>query len=226
MLKNLSLEQEVYWRDAVYRTPDWSFDATIGRYRDKRTGRFLSKKEALDLTEASVGRAGQILDGLTESLTMGAMSLQDWQREVAKLLKTVHLAQFILGKGGAANTFPADYLVVARTLKSEYQYLDKFAADIASGRLSAAQIKARARLYVNKTRTSYWMGDAMAQDRATQPALMRRILAVAEHCPDCLAYAAAGWVPVGTLPMPCQACECGANCRCSVEYKTDALPGA
>jgi hypothetical protein len=37
-----------------------------------------------------------------------------------------------------------------------------------------------------------------------------------------VAYAAAGWVPVGNLPMPGINCQCGANCRCTIEYRGGA----
>jgi hypothetical protein len=48
---------------------------------------------------------------------------------------------------------------------------------------------------------------------------MRRILdSQAQHCQDCLGYAAQGIVSIGTLPLPGQRCECGARCRCSVRY--------
>lgn len=223
MLNNVSLEQLVYRRDAVLRQPDWTFDSTLGRYRDRATGRFLSKREALALTQRSIANASRELLEITTSLANGVIQLQDWQRRFAQLLKELHLAQYLLGRGGAANVYPADFLVVARILKEEYRFLDAFARDIALGRLSVAQAQARARLYLNKTTTSYWQGDAKAQERASHPQEMRRLLAPVEHCPDCVAYAAAGWVPVGTLPMPCVNCQCGANCRCTVEYRDTPL---
>ena len=219
MLINASLEQLIYRQDAVLRQPDWTFDSAIGRYRDRNTGRFLSKREALALTERGILAAGRELQQITDLMLSGGIPLGDWQRRFAQLLKELHLGQYILGRGGAANVYPADFLAVARTLKEEYRYLDAFARDISLGKLSEAQLRARARLYLNKTTSSYWLGNATAQERATHPREMRRLLAPVEHCPDCLAYASAGWVPVGTLPMPGVNCQCGANCRCSVEYR-------
>lgn len=222
MLINASLEQLIYRRDAVLRQPDWTFDSTLGRYRDRATGRFLSRREALALTERSVVAASRELQQITDSLLVGSLNLGDWQRRFAQLLKELHLGQYILGRGGAANVYPADFLTVARSLKAEYRYLDAFARDISLGKLSEAQLRARARLYLNKSTTSYWEGHAKAQERASHPLEMRRLLAPVEHCPDCVAYAAAGWVPVGNLPMPGINCQCGANCRCTVEYRGGA----
>jgi hypothetical protein len=222
MLINASLEQLIYRQDAVLRQPDWTFDSTIGRYRDRSTGRFLSKREALALTERGILAAGRELQQITDLMLSGGIPLGDWQRRFAQLLKELHLGQYILGRGGAANVYPADFLAVARVLKEEYRYLDTFAREISLGKLSEAQLRARARLYLNKTTSSYWLGNATAQERASHPREMRRLLAPVEHCPDCLVYASAGWVPVGTLPMPGVNCQCGANCRCSVEYRDSA----
>jgi hypothetical protein len=219
MLINESLEQAIYRQDAILRQPDWTFDGNLGRYRDRSSGRFLSKREALALTQRGIDAAGRELREITDSLIAGVLPLGDWQRRFAQLLKELHLGQYILGRGGAAQVYPADFLTVARTLKDEYRYLDGFARDIAAGKLSEAQLRARARLYLNKTTTSYWQGDGAAQQRATQPMEMRRVLSPVENCPDCLTYASAGWVPVGLLPMPGVNCQCGANCRCSVEYR-------
>lgn len=224
MLINATLEQLVYRQDAVLRQPEWTFDSTIGRYRDRKTGRFLSKREALDLTQRSIVAASREVQQITDALVSGQLLLGDWQRRFAQIIKEVHLAQYILGRGGAANVYPADFLAVARTLKAEYRFLDAFARDIAVGRLSEAQLRARARLYLNKSTTSYWSGDAVAQERASHPMEMRRLLAPVEHCLDCVAYAAAGWVPVGMLPMPGSNCQCGPNCRCSIEYRSGLQP--
>jgi hypothetical protein len=55
--------------------------------------------------------------------------------------------------------------------------------------------------------------------------LMRRILdPQAQHCADCVRYKQAGIVPIGSLPMPGQRCECRARCKCSVEYLRSQAP--
>lgn len=219
MLNALTLEQEIYRRDAVYRQPDWTYDTSLGRYRNSVTGRFLSESNALQLTRRTVATSLQRLNGLVDQLSQGLIRLDQWQRDFAVLLKQTHLAQYILGRGGIRNTYPADFLVVARLLKTEYRYLDAFARDLAAGRLSQAQFKARASLYINKTTSSYWVGKNQAQQAGPRPVEMRRILAPVEHCSECVQYAAASWVPIGTLPMPTESCSCRANCKCVVEYR-------
>jgi hypothetical protein len=38
-------------------------------------------------------------------------------------------------------------------------------------------------------------------------------------CPDCLSYDAAGWQPIGSLPMPGRGCRCWDRCRCHIDYR-------
>jgi len=218
-LNGLTLEQAIYRRDAVYRQPDWSFDTTLARYRNAATGRFLSQADALKLTERSIAAASRELESQVLSLAKGVVTLAEWQRQLAALLKQIHLGQFILGRGGIRNTTPSDFLVVARILKDEYRYLAGFGQDLAAGRLSVAQARARARLYLAKSRLSFWSGQRQALAQGPMPSEMRRILAPVDHCPECVVYARAGWVPINALPMPTVDCSCRSNCRCTVEYR-------
>lgn len=218
-LNRFSVTQLVRHQDAVYRQPAWSYDTTLARYRDQRSGRFLAQSEALALTQRSIAQAQAELDSLTDQLDQRVLTLAQWQRQMAALIKQVHLAQFILGRGGLAHTTPADFLALARVLKNEYRYLDGFGRDLSAGQLSLAQSKARARLYLAKSRMSYWAGQQQAQKQGPMPSEMRRLLAPVDHCLECLRYAKAGWVPIGHLPLPTVDCSCQSNCRCRVEYR-------
>lgn len=218
-LLGLTLEQAVYRRDAVYRQPQWSFDSSLGRYRNAATGRFLSQADALQLTQRSIASAQQEIRSLILSLAQGVLDLGQWQRQFAQLLKELHLGQFVLGRGGLRNTTPENFLEVGRILKAEYRYLEGFGRDLATGRLSVAQATARANLYLAKTRLSYWAGQRQAMAQGPMPAEMRRQLAPVEHCAECVSYAAAGWVPIGSLPLPTVDCSCRSNCRCTVQYR-------
>jgi hypothetical protein len=54
--------------------------------------------------------------------------------------------------------------------------------------------------------------------------MKRKLDGQAQHCQDCLDYAARGIVPIGTLPLPGQRCACRARCRCSIEYFRQQAP--
>jgi hypothetical protein len=73
-------------------------------------------------------------------------------------------------------------------------------------------------------RSSFWEGTAIRQQRQGY-SLMQRILDnQAQHCQDCLDYAARGIVSLGSLPLPGQRCACRARCRCSVRYLRQQAP--
>lgn len=219
MISTVSFEDEVRRLDAIGTKSGWTYSATKGAYRSAKTGRFLSQEEVLELTRQVVTNSRLEVQSLTTDFLQGVMRLSEWQRAVAQIVKEAHLAQYILGRGGVKNVVPEDYLEVARNLKIQYGYLSAFASEIASGKLSAQMIRARADLYVNATIGSYWLGKNKSEVKNRQPTMMRRTLSIAENCPDCIRYAAIGWTTIGSLPMPTVNCQCGANCKCSVSYR-------
>ena len=211
---SLSLEQLV--ADAM-SDPEWSYDPRTARYRGPN-GRFVSRNAMLRIIDTRIGSLENVAAGLANQLISGELTLPEWERRFAGILKTLHVQTFVAGAGGVDRLVPADYLSVGRTLKDEYRYLADFARDVALGRVTEGQLRARMQLYLNKAKASYWAGQQVTAQRQGLTH-MRRILADdAEHCPECPQYAAAGVVPIGQLPLPTQRCTCKSNCRCSVEY--------
>lgn len=203
----------------AYRSPEWIYEAGTGRYRDRKTGRFLSRRTVQGLVQGRINSLSSEVESLGEQLLSGRLTLNDWQFEVAEKLRTLWVQQFALGRGGVDQVTPNEWLTVGRLLKSQYAFLRGFARDIASGRVTEAQLLPRLRLYVQASSFAYWAGTDAAE-RARGKQFMQRLLGVAEHCPDCLRYASMGVQPIGSLPLPTVGCVCRANCRCSVRYYT------
>lgn len=141
-----------------------------------------------------------------------------WYEAMTRTIVRGHIQATIVGKGGILQTRISDWRRVAGQIQQELTYLRQFAQDIAAGKLSAAQIAARSALYSNHTQVSFWSArDAGQKQRGfTQE---RRVLGQAEHCVDCVGYAAQGWVPIGTLPSPGDGSVCRGNCQCTKEYR-------
>ena len=117
----------------------------------------------------------------------------------------------------------SDFGKIGQRLRQEYSYLQGFARDLLEQRISAPMALARIGLYAESTRGSYWQGSELRQQERGY-SLMRRVLdPMAQHCDDCVRYARAGIVSIGSLPLPGQRCECRARCRCSVEYLKQQL---
>jgi len=199
----------------------YTWDPRVKRYRDRAGGRFVSEKAIIALTEGRIERAKDELKELGSRLASGRINLDTFQVEMANQLKTLHLQQYILGRGGLKNMSDSDYLTVARRLKDEYSYLRKFAKDLRSGSQSEAQLKHRIELYAAHSKVSY-LEAQQAVEKDAGSRFMRRLLGNCNpHCQDCLRYASQGWQPLGSLPLPGLKCQCGANCCCEVKYKTD-----
>ena len=195
----------------------WSYDRNTGRYRDER-GKFLSQASVQKLVDGRIDKLEAALKRFTRMLNDGSITLDQWQGSVREAIKAAHIQAAIIGHGGKAGMGSAEYGRVGQRLRLEYDFLANFASDLLGGRISAPMALARIGLYAQSVRGSYWLGAEIRQQEQGY-SLMRRILDdQAKHCEDCLRYAARGTVPIGSVPLPGQRCECGARCRCSVRY--------
>lgn len=203
----------------------WSYDSNSGRYRDER-GRFLSFKAVEALVDSRIDRLEQSLRRFTTMLADGSITLEQWQGSVREAIKAAHIQAAIIGKGGRAGMTNADYGKVGQRLRQEYAYLQGFVKALMEGQVSVPMALARIGLYARSVKGSFWEGGQLRQQEQGY-GLMQRILdPLAQHCNDCLAYAARGIVPIGSLPLPGQRCECRARCRCSVRYYRQQAPAS
>jgi hypothetical protein len=200
----------------------WSYDRSIGRYRDEK-GKFLSQASVEKLVDARIGKLDGTLKRVTRMLSSGNITLDQWEQSVREAIKSAHIQAAIVGYGGD-NMGSGEYGRIGQRLRGEYAYLQGFALDLLEQRISAPMALARIGLYAQSVRGSYWQGAELRKQQQGY-GLMERVLdAQARHCSDCLRYARAGRVSIGTLPLPGQRCECGANCKCSVRYYRQQAP--
>jgi hypothetical protein len=184
----------------------------------------MSQKAVMALVDGRIDKLGQQLRRFTQMLADGNITIDQWQGSVREAIKAAHIQATVLGHGGKDGMGSAEYGRIGQRLRAEYTYLQKFAGDILAGRVSTPMALARVQLYAESVRGSYWEGSTIRQERQGY-SLMRRILdPQAQHCDDCVRYAGAGLVSLGSLPMPGQRCECRSRCRCSVEYRRNAVP--
>lgn len=195
----------------------WSYDRNAGRYRDEK-GRFLSKVSVEKLVDARIDKLQTSLQSYTKMLVDGSITIDQWQASMREAIKTAHIQAAVVGYGGKNEMGSGEYGRIGQRLREEYAYLRNFAKDLLEQRVSGPMAIARASLYAKTVRGSYWQGSELRQQQQGF-SMMRRILdEQAQHCQDCLDYAARGIVSIGSLPLPGRRCECGARCRCSVRY--------
>lgn len=212
--------------DAV-NSPFWGWNPKTGRYFDKSTGRFLSQRAVELLQKRHINLIVQDISTIGDLLLKGQINLQTFQEATAKSMKTLHLHQMLLARGGVKHATPEDYLAVGREVRNQYAYLRQFAIDLQRGYsigekgnrvpMTEARFRARLQMYAKAGRVSYEIG-LQQQAKSQGKYYMRRFLGIAHHCSSCPRYAAMGVQLVGILPLPTHRCECRANCKCYVRY--------
>lgn len=158
------------------------------------------------------------IETLTDDLIANKIGLAKWEKSLAEELKTLHVQRALLARGGRKASTQDDWLSIGRILRDEYRFVHEMALDIVDGNMSEAELKARLKLYTERSSlSSHTMKKENARDSGYK--YMKRILGSTDHhCQECLVYASLGVLPIGQLPLPTVSCSCMANCKCSVVY--------
>lgn len=191
---------------------------TLGRYRDNATGRFVSARQVRADIDSYIDASKKQIDTLANQLRGGQISLAEWQTAMRQEIKSMHINTSMAAHGGRAQMTPADWGRAGQQIRTQYQFLDTYAADLASGKIKLdGRLNVRAGMYAESARGSY---EQEARRVAANTGLTeeRRIRHASDSCTDCVDYAARGWQPIGALPRIGDS-QCRTNCRCTFEYR-------
>jgi hypothetical protein len=203
---------------AATQSPIYQWESRSRRYRDRLSGKFLSKGAIAQLTQLRIAQVTQDLQQLGNLLLEGKITLRAWQEQFAQSLKILHAQQYLLGVGGQSQIQKEDYLVLARELKNQYKYLRNFAVDLTKGVMTPAQFKVRAAMYAKAAKVSYFRGEKQAARRSGLDGAYRVLGESDRHCQQCPQYAAMGIVPINEVIYPTQKCDCRTSCLCKIVY--------
>lgn len=195
----------------------YKWESSVRRYRDRTTGRFLSRKAVSDLTTLRISQVTQDLHKLGDSLLSNEITLKQWQEQFANQLKILHTQQFLLGVGGDSQIVDDDFKTISDKLINQYEYLQNFATDLTLGKVSPAQFKNRTRMYATASKISFFAGEIAAARNSGFNAASR-VLADSEHCQDCINYAALGAVKLEDVILPKTFCKCRVQCLCNLVF--------
>jgi hypothetical protein len=198
--------------------PSWTYNPETNIYT--RGNRGITPTRIIEARNTFVAKTVTSSDALAVRLTTGEITVQQWVTQMRDLLRSTYSAEYMLGRGGLDAMTQADYGRLGAMLKEQYGYLDRFASDIAAGKLSPAQIQMRARMYIDGATQAHeraagaarglvlpaYPGDGTTQCRANCKCswdiqktanawICRWRLNKAEHCPDCMTRAAQ-WNPL------------------------------
>jgi len=127
---------------------------------------------------------------------------------------------YVLGTRAVGNSFgltPEDRTFLKGARKTEYMFLDKFMGDIAANREKMGRYD-RLEMYVNSMDAMYQHGQV---DGSPDNVEIDWVLHPAEHCPDCVKFAAEGPYTKKTLPaIPRDGTtQCLSGCKCTLRIR-------
>jgi hypothetical protein len=198
----------------------WEWSEATRRYRDTKTGRFLTVATVLALRDGYLDDRKAAIVDLTDRLVAGEMAVSDWLTAMREQVRDVTLGEYAFGRGGRGAMGDDDYAAVGNAIAGQYDYLQAFAESVRAGDLTARQVGARAGLYAASARQAFERGKVaawgleldqhpcdgqtrcLANCRCTLEISedddewrVRWILHAAESCEDCRAMARA-WSPL------------------------------
>lgn len=211
---------------------DWLWDSQagqLGQYRDFATGRLLSDDEVTEIVNSIIDEANsEQVETLNTMLEDGRLSAEAWEVAFALLIEILYIQQAELAAGGESQMTPALWALIIVALNIQYGYLEDFAQQINTGQLTAAQIEARTKMYVNSSRESFWIvKDEKAKQRGFTEEKWEAI-GDASTCSPCFSAEDMGWQPIGTFSQPGSGrvlnspqtfCDGLTNCRCEKSYR-------
>jgi hypothetical protein len=201
--------------------PGYAYDPKSARYRNLETGRYVARREVLNLLAASTRAYERELRAGVAAFLRGQIDQSTFLARSMDLLKRQYVQNAALGAGGWDRLGAAEYGRLGGRLRSEYGYLRNFAQEIANGEVTLEQAINRINLYIGHARAEFFVQerDKLPDAEAGAVWVERRILADAKHCEQCVEYANRGWQYEGVLPLPTEDCDCDGNCRCELERK-------
>lgn len=224
--KSLSKEANSLRLDAL---PDIYFDVRSRRWRYRDSRQFAPMAAVRARATKYRGEQVGAMKRLASRYSDGKLTLDEFQREAAQTLKSIHLAEMIRALDKQGQATGDKFLIVGRNLKEQYYSgidrisdrrfgLKYLAQDIADGKVSPAMLQHRIGLFAQSGKKTYWETKTNI-NRGSGKTEARRILAPAEHCRECINYSRRGWMAIADIIPPTVACSCRTNCKCTLEFR-------
>lgn len=189
-----------------------------GRYRDLRTGRYVSPLEVRRAIDATLRSDVQRAKALAGDYRAGRLSPERFHLEMRNLQREVHIYSAIAARGGINKMDAQAWGQVGAVVAEQDRYLAGFITHLQSGKQGlGASLESRAASYVAAGRTTHERAKRDV-DLERGQSEERNILRDAQHCGECPELTARGWVAIGTLPLPGQR-ECHGGCKCEIETR-------
>ena len=133
------------------------------RYRDTRTGRFVSRSAVRTQVQNSIDVSVDRSEEIARTIAAGELDALDARAIMRQEIKKSYIRSYELGRGGRRAMTQSDWGSVGGMLREQYRYLDRFVGEMADGNLSEGQIKTRFSMYLRSSREGFERGNAGSQ---------------------------------------------------------------
>ena len=137
----------------------------------------------------------------------------DFRRAIVRQI----VAQSALGRGGWERV---DRERAGKLAATQFDYLEGFLKDAYAGKVTPVRIAQRAAMYSDVGRSTY-ENERLLAERDDGKELCSRILGEQDHCPDCVEWAALGFIPTEEMldNYAIGSSICHNNCGCAYIFK-------
>lgn len=182
----------------------WKWLQQFGRYFSEKLGRFFGRGDTLAKVDDLQKAPKNVADQLASWVASGQIDAKAFEAQMRQQIKQAYISEYLLGRGGINAMKPLDWGSIGGMLKEQYKYLAAFAQEIAEGKLTEAQIRARAQMYINSSREAFERAKARVAALLNLTEEKWILNPQAENCPDCIYYSQQGWKPVAEefYPVP------------------------
>lgn len=142
----------------------WTWDAAKRRYTDGE--RTVTQRDLLKLRNAVAGGVAEESSSLAQRLVGGALTLAEWAKSFAGLIRDGVAANFLLGRGGTSQIDDGARSALDRLIADQMGFAKSFATDLApqlaAGEATAEGVAARSALYAGASVQAFDHGRGQA----------------------------------------------------------------
>jgi hypothetical protein len=131
---------------------NFAFQSATGRFRNLRTGRFVSQSKLTSLRDTFIKNQETWAKTLAEQVYHGNMSVSSWERAMQDRIKSNYTALYMQGRGGRDAMTDLDRRRLGPLINEQFDYLRGFAQDVMAKDMSIDAIANRSQLYFNGSR--------------------------------------------------------------------------
>lgn len=137
---------------------------------NQRAGTYVSQKKLIGVRDDWIASRKPIADDLAAQLKAGAITPEQWVLQMREGIKTTHISQYVLGRGGADNMTQSDWGRLGQKLREQYGYLNDFGQQIITNPdWSDRYIASRAQMYFEASGTSFEVANAISRGLPIMP---------------------------------------------------------